>query len=947
MVNNFPLKMERYQVSSAGYNDVFMHENTRKGVCVADDMINKVVSINEKGQINTEDFIEVTDELYCIAGHQESGRVVYAGDGNKAFTATVDTLPEAKVFTEYLGKVWDIALDQAGIRACLVGNDKNPVIFNFETNKRLVFDASTPCALISCSWSPDSSHFATVGNNAMLTLYSVDPDFTEIKQIKQLKISEKDFKEECQHGFNPVFVDDKTLICAGKECLQVISKQGDDWKYSISTKIKHQQQIYHVALLRNNFIVTVGQDKKLNIWNLAIELKLRSFDINYKITRIQFLHSQDTMVIMDDQGQVFTVNKAVQAVQASAQVEEETRVEDSNISLPQNEETTEVEPVRVQNRMDEESKPVQTPKIIEEESRSRYQLEEEVPQQDNPIANRKKQLVYDEADEVDMRRNAGLLDDMESRYDSRTNNRAYGKIRREENPPQPAFNPGSTTGSGEARSRRYMLCYNMFGKVTSRQASDKHRLIEVEYSLGSLSRRGMIDDRDFDMASINYRGALIASQGEIKTEDEYENELKDEAEKASTLRFLSADSKSDWEVVMGPQENIQSIALGLHCAAAFTNRQIIRIFAPDGIETQVFGFSRPVVGMSLYENLLAIIYHAAAPFSGKQTLRLQIMNLSNREAVEDRDIVISPESKLKWYGFSEEGIFYIQDSKFMLWGQQSASIWAPVFDGLKESNMWVIGVSDQTIIYLKLPYGEHEPSAFINYTPSNIGFRPPFVKEEGKARFLELLKLDQGRLRLANFSNMRSSGIYDQVQKDPMTLARDTVPNEDDLDKQALEVDKQTLERARLALVQGNHEAAIYYGLQLEATRTLNVCMRLFESMGHSKLAERLKLESDKIGNVQYRLRQGATKQYVPQLVIQTAAPEIDFGAKENKGQLEFNSIKLNKASFSDAIDDQKPAASAKVKASESSKEEERPKKKPNTTHDLFRDFSEMAKTKR
>lgn len=937
--------MNRFQVGSPGYNDLFVHQKTLKGVCVADDLIIKTVTIGNNGDVVPDEFIEGTNELYCIDGHQDSGRVVFAGEGNQAFTSNMDNLNSSQVFCEYLGKVWDIALDQVGVRACLVGDDKNPILFDFNLNKKLSFEAQVPCGLISCCWSPDSSHFAVVGKNGQLTLLSVDQAFTEIKLVHQWKIAERDFKEECLHGFNPAFIDEKTLITAGKECLQTITKKADGWSYSISSKIKHQAQIYQVAVLRDSFVATVGHDKKLSIWNLGVELKLRTFDINYKVSRIRFVSSQDLLLIADDQGQIFSVTNPIKAAEIPvASVEEDTKMTvESKKETFQEEAKSEIDGVKLENRMDEEKKAEERRKTIDDEN-SNYQFEEEKTNGNNQASYRNKQLVYDEADEVDMRRKAGLLEDMESRYGSKSIQKVY-RPRREENPPQPAFISGSTTGTGEGRARRHFLCYNMYGKVLARQLNDKKGLVEAEFSVANLSRHSIINDRGFDMASINYRGILLASQGEIEKEDEYADEEKDENEKLSTLRFISVDFKNNWEISFGPHENIECIALGVHWAAAKTNKGLIRIFNPSGTEDHLFAFGRPIVGLAIYENLLAILYHDGAPFSGRQIIRLQFKNLSNREVVEDREIPISPDSRLRWYGFSDEGIFFVQDTKFMLFCQQTASTWVPVFDGAKEANMWVIGVSDQTIVYLKLPYGEYEPSVLINYTPSNTGFRPPFMKEDSKPRFLALLKLDQARLRVSYFGNMRASAAYEDVNHDPTAFVRQSIPSEEDLDKQALEVDRITIDHARKALLKGEHEAAIYYGLQLESPKALDICLRMFESLGQPKIAERLKIESDKIGNVQFLYRQTATKRYIPQLVVQAPGAETEILIKESTSLLTFNSIKLNKSSFADVLEDKQPGT--KVKASESSKEEEKPKKKPATSHDLFRDFADMGKSKR
>lgn len=78
------------------------------------------------------------------------------------------------------------------------------------------------------------------------------------------------------------------------------------------------------------------------------------------------------------------------------------------------------------------------------------------------------------------------------------------------------------------------------------------------------------------------------------------------------------------------------------------------------------------------------------------------------------------------------------------------------------------------------------------------------MKEESKQRFLALLKLDQSRLRVSYFGNMRASAAYEDVNHDPTAYVRQSIPTEDDLDKQALEVDRITIDNARRALLKEN-----------------------------------------------------------------------------------------------------------------------------------------------
>jgi hypothetical protein len=863
--------MNRHQIGSPGLNDFYIDDQKGKGIMVGDDMIIKVFQIDEKGRISNDDLIESDQELYCVHGSSLNGRVVFAGDDNKAFTSQITDLSSKQFFAEYKGKVLDIALTHGGHRACLVGDDKDAVIYDFDLQRKLTTDSSNICSLISCAWSADGLHFAVVGRNAILSLYEIDMDFTQIKQVHQWKISEKDIKDDYPHGMNPQFVGTDKLIVGGKDRLQLISKHGSTWTYSTCSGIKHADTIYYVASLRDNFIATVGADHKVNIWNLTLELKLNSLSVNYKCCRIRFLPSNDILAILDEEGQIFTVDGIVKAGHQSMKIEPEvsnhSAVEESE-ALPKSDkqDNEEVEePVR--NRMDEEKKnsEVKSSNPRDEDSSFVADYAKGSFKFDSHIKKNNQNLVYDEADEEDMNKNAGLFDDEVSRpHDHSLPTRKNMDKYREEQL-QKAFIPGSTS----LQNKRCFICYNMYGKVVSR-SEGSNSIIDVEYSLGNLSKVGFLNNYNYTMASINYRGVLLASTGVVIREDEYVDETIDELKRLSTLFFCSATSKNEWMVTLNQHENITNVALGMYWVAAYTNKKIIRIFGPEGIETDMIGFHEPVIGMCFYENLLAIVYHSSLPFSGNQCSKVRIINLSSKEVVLDSTLILSNDSKIRWFGFSEEGIFYVQDTKYMVWGQQNEHVWTPVFDGAKEANMWILGISEQNIISIRLQYGELEPLQLVNYLPMSIPFRPPLTSKgvEAKDAFLNTLKHSQEKLRNSYFGNMKKQSIYGEVPNfdDPMTVNRATIKTEEELEKLVIEADKQWIELARKAALRDNYEAAIYYGLQLQSPKTLDNCLRLFEGMGKGKLAQQLRLESEKLGALQYKYR-GGNKQYIPQFV--------------------------------------------------------------------------------
>ena len=68
--------------------------------------------------------------------------------------------------------------------------------------------------------------------------------------------------------------------------------------------------------------------------------------------------------------------------------------------------------------------------------------------------------------------------------------------------------------------------------------------------------------------------------------------------------------------------------------------------------------------MEAYEDLLAIVYHSSPPSWGCQILKMRIYKVTAFAVTVERDVplVLTPNSIVKWFGFSEEGMIFCQDS---------------------------------------------------------------------------------------------------------------------------------------------------------------------------------------------------------------------------------------------------------------------------------------------
>lgn len=114
--------------------------------------------------------------------------------------------------------------------------------------------------------------------------------------------------------------------------------------------------------------------------------------------------------------------------------------------------------------------------------------------------------------------------------------------------------------------------------------------------------------------------------------------------------------------------------------------------------------------------------------------------------------------------------------------------------------MWVIGVSESTIIYLKVPSDEDDPNPFIQHTPSNIEFKPPLVSQKCETLFITSLRSEQEQMRSSMWGHMKDD-VYDTNNllgiSNPMEHNRQTIKDPVQLKKLILAAEKERTELAR------------------------------------------------------------------------------------------------------------------------------------------------------
>ena len=72
----------------------------------------------------------------------------------------------------------------------------------------------------------------------------------------------------------------------------------------------------------------------------------------------------------------------------------------------------------------------------------------------------------------------------------------------------------------------------------------------------------------------------------------------------------------EWNYELPQDESAECLAMGSNWSAVYTDVGYIRILSSDGIQKHIICQGAPVVTMTGYENLLAVVYHSGAPIYG-------------------------------------------------------------------------------------------------------------------------------------------------------------------------------------------------------------------------------------------------------------------------------------------------------------------------------------------
>lgn len=764
---------------------------------------------------------------------------------------------------KFNGEINDIKVDEAKGYLLVVGEGNMPLVFDLKKETMRYPKEGHSSGIASCSWSQDSSYFCTSGKDGNLNIYKTE----DLSLVKRLKIGKEIKDDMITHQAK--FDQDGNLYLPGNESLRVV--KSSSWDLEYVTGAKCDGVISSVDVLSNGIVVMVS-DNMVSIWNPVARTIQGKHESEGKITETRTLG--DELYLIDEDGNFCKVACQREEAQSGKMEEEQVEVSEPEPEPAMEQKVELSEPVMEKEEEKSEKLNIQEFRELEAEEEEeqieyddgvrhlapvhknnkdekrehhkKYQelkataMEEEDPKPE-PVMAKRKNILVDEEEEELVFKNDNFAEEEEEEEMHFPKIVSYKKRVTPSEEGQKAFNVNSTSLDG---SRNYMT-WNMAGKVTIRKNGNIDEIgveeyIDIEYSLGSLNKRSIPNLSKYSMASLNFRGVLLASQGYILREDEYEDDEMDEDMKKAKIMFLPSKSdKSKWEAKLSPKENIKAVVQGNFFSCVYTSKNFIRFFSPEGKEYFILG-ARGVITMAAYDNVLAILYHGSSPFSGNQNVFVKLFNTSTLGAISDSPVIISNGSTVKWFGFSNQGNLFVQDSDNVLWTLIGRESWSPVL----ESSLWVVGIDSNQVYGVKLGYDETEPNPLANHMPKTYSLKVPLSSPEYQSLSIGIMQREQLKFRNDIWGHMAQCSI-----QTPEDHERAAMPDQSAINRNKVKQDKEKINLCRVRLLEGKEDEALWLALQIESDKAFEGCCKLISMLNKPMFLERLRDTYQKLGS--------------------------------------------------------------------------------------------------
>ena len=193
-----------------------------------------------------------------------------------------------------------------------------------------------------------------------------------------------------------------------------------------------------------------------------------------------------------------------------------------------------------------------------------------------------------------------------------------------------------------------------------------------------------------------------------------------------------------------------------------------------------------------YENLLALVYHVSLPLLGCQAMFLEIFDVSRDcRVVHSSTLPLSPNARIRWFGFSEEGLLLSLDDAGILRAFVGLRRWEIVWDASARKKgrrpFWMVGMRGFAVIGADLASDDFEPAIAPRPALASYPLRFPVQTLEKEALDEKYQKMLLLKLRLEH-EKFRAQhwAVYKEVRDRTHRLysLSESIKDEEDIEEE-------------------------------------------------------------------------------------------------------------------------------------------------------------------
>lgn len=290
---------------------------------------------------------------------------------------------------------------------------------------------------------------------------------------------------------------------------------------------------------------------------------------------------------------------------------------------------------------------------------------------------------------------------------------------------QPPFQPGSTSKSLE---HRYMI-WNDIGIVRA-HATQSEDSIEVEFHDASVHHGlHVVNHLHHTMASLS--SAVLALCNETPS-------------KLVCIVLGGSGGSREWSMSMPNCEEILCVTASSKLVAVATDARLLRIFSVSGTQREVLSIPGPIVSLAAHKDRIAIAYHRSPASENQHISMMLIQTIGLSIRCRQIDVPSTPNSKLTWIGYSDQGSPVVCDSMGMVnMFSIRSNYWVPICDTSRHTkgasdNFFIVEVSEaQKIVRAILCRGSSHPPTTPKPMVSELNMQLPLCDIEADQTQLE------------------------------------------------------------------------------------------------------------------------------------------------------------------------------------------------------------------